>query len=132
MSGKRFLIDTNIIVDFFKGDQVIKEKLSANEIFIPSIVIGELYFGAYTSSIFTNQRKRLKEIFDFISKYPILEVDKNTSEHYGKIKSQLKLKGYPIPENDIWIAAIVLQHNLTIVTKDKHFNKIEELVIEAW
>ncbi|MEK6782203.1 MAG: PIN domain-containing protein [Bacteroidota bacterium] len=44
----------------------------------------------------------------------------------------MKSKGTPIPENDIWIAALAKQHRLTLVTSDKHFNNIQELVIERW
>lgn len=64
VSGK-LLVDTNIIVDFFKGNQTIRVKLAEEEIFLPSIVIGELYFGAYASGLVANRKKRLKEIAYF-------------------------------------------------------------------
>ncbi|MFT4758592.1 MAG: tRNA(fMet)-specific endonuclease VapC [Saprospiraceae bacterium] len=44
----------------------------------------------------------------------------------------MKLKGTPIPENDIWIAAIAMQFELLLVTRDKHFDKIERIIIEKW
>ena len=49
MNGNLFLLDTNIIVDFFKGDPSITDNLANSELFIPSIIVGELYFGAYAS-----------------------------------------------------------------------------------
>ena len=49
----------------------------------------------------------------------ILDIDLATTRVYGKIKNELKKKGRPIPENDLWIAATNIQHNLTLVTKDK-------------
>jgi len=52
--------------------------------------------------------------------------------HYGQIKSQLKSKGRPLPENDIWIAAIASQHSLKIITRDKHFNEIDSVSLEEW
>ena len=52
--------------------------------------------------------------------------------NYGKIKNQLKEKGQPIPENDIWIAAIAQQYDLTLVTDDLHFDTITGLKIEKW
>lgn len=56
----------------------------------------------------------------------------NTARSYGKIKNQLKVKGSPIPENDIWIAALADQYQLLLITGDKHFNNIEAISIETW
>lgn len=62
----------------------------------------------------------------------IVGCDEVTARHYGEIKNQLKENGRPIPENDIWIAAIAQQYDLTLVTRDKHFNAVANLSIEAW
>jgi tRNA(fMet)-specific endonuclease VapC len=51
---------------------------------------------------------------------------------YGEVKNALRLKGHPIPENDIWIAAVAHQHDLTLVTRDTHFDEIDNLKIIAW
>ncbi|MEM7184769.1 MAG: PIN domain-containing protein [Spirochaetota bacterium] len=48
------------------------------------------------------------------------------------MKAELKKKGKPIPENDIWIAALAIQYTATLVTKDKHFKNIDGLQIESW
>jgi tRNA(fMet)-specific endonuclease VapC len=58
--------------------------------------------------------------------------DVRTAKYYGQIKSQLKAKGSPIPENDIWIAALAMQYKLWVVTHDKHFNQIEGIHIIDW
>lgn len=127
-----FLLDTNIIIDFFNGDPTIVKNLSSEEIFIASIVVGELYFGAYASSISHNKKKRLEQITNFVNSYPVIEVDEEVSHHYGKIKSALKIMGKPIPENDIWIAAIAIDQNLTLVTRDNHFDHIEGVKTVNW
>lgn len=132
VNGNRYLVDTNILVDFFKGDQRIHSNLSRDDVFIPSVAIGELYFGAYASKITKNREGRLRDISYLTSQYSILEVSKSTSEYYGKIKSDLKSIGKPIPENDIWIAALAKEHELTLVTKDQHFNHIGGLETVAW
>ena len=62
----------------------------------------------------------------------ILNADENTAQFYGSIVASLYKKGKPIPINDVWIAAIALQHGLTLVTRDKHFSEIEGLIIESW
>jgi tRNA(fMet)-specific endonuclease VapC len=55
-----------------------------------------------------------------------------TALKYGDMKTALKAKGRPIPENDIWIAATALQHGLTLVSRDAHFNEVEEITVEEW
>ena len=87
----RFLVDTNVVVDFFKGDQTIRMKLAEGEIFLPSIVIGELYFGAYASGVVANKKKRLKEIAYFLDNYPVLEVSETTAHHYGALSHSSNL-----------------------------------------
>ena len=52
--------------------------------------------------------------------------------NYGKIKTDLQEKGSPIPENDIWIAAIAKEHNFILVTRDIHFNAVQDLQIDKW
>jgi tRNA(fMet)-specific endonuclease VapC len=61
-----------------------------------------------------------------------LECDATTANYYGQIKKELKEKGNPIPENDIWIAAIAKQHELELVSRDKHFEKIDNLKVTKW
>ena len=63
---------------------------------------------------------------------PVLGCDAHTARHYGQIKDDLRRKGQPIPENDIWIAAIALRHGLTLVTRDVHLSKIDALPLAAW
>jgi tRNA(fMet)-specific endonuclease VapC len=58
--------------------------------------------------------------------------DKDTARFYGTVVMQLRRKGRPIPQNDMWIAATALQHNLTLLTKDTHFDEVNGLAREAW
>ncbi len=129
MDGK-FLLDTNIIIKLFRGDKSIENAIiSAELIFVSSIVVGELFHGAYLSQEIDLNKERIKS---FVETCTILSPDFESAEEYGKIKSELKRKGKPIPENDIWIAAIARQHQLILVTYDKHFENIEQLLIRKW
>lgn len=129
MSGS-VLFDTNIVIGLFASDPAILGRLSRTDhIFIPSIVLGELYFGAYKSACFDQNVRRIEEL---IQASAILACDAITAAHYGKIKKTLRERGRPLPENDIWIAALAKQHNLTVVSRDQHFKEIEALSFEAW
>jgi tRNA(fMet)-specific endonuclease VapC len=54
------------------------------------------------------------------------------NHRYGDVKNRLRLKGRPLPENDVWIAALALQYGLTLVTRDAHFQEVENLQTVAW
>jgi tRNA(fMet)-specific endonuclease VapC len=127
MNG-RILLDTNIVIAVFSGEESIQRYIEkANEIFIPVIVIGELYFGAYNSM---NMERNIEKIDEFVANSTILSCDVYTAKIYGKIKGDLKKKGKPIPENDIWIAALAAQYGLLLVTKDSHFKNIDDFSVE--
>jgi tRNA(fMet)-specific endonuclease VapC len=131
MSGKDRLLDTNIVIGLFANQSSITEKIKSfsDNIFIPSIVIGELFYGAEQS---TRKEENIRKIEQFAGASFVLECDTDTARFYGKIKSQLKVKGRPIPENDIWIAALAEQHQLTLVTRDSHFNGVDVILTEIW
>lgn len=97
--------------------------------FIPCIAIGELYFGAYKS---LNVQENFSRIDEFALNNTVLACNTDTAKRYGDIKNRLKEKGQPIPENDVWIAAIAQQYALTLVIKDAHFDVVENLKIESW
>jgi tRNA(fMet)-specific endonuclease VapC len=130
MIGNKFLLDTNIITAWLKGETALADKIDkAKEIHIPIIVLGELYYGALYS---TKVEKNIRDIKSITSNYNVLKVDEETTIAYGNIKAALRKKGKPIPENDIWIAAIAKRYKLIVVTRDKHFKEIESINIKSW
>ncbi len=125
MTGNKYLLDTSIVVHFFKKNVQITKRLDElSEVFISTVAIGELYYGAYCSSA---PEKHIIMIEDFLQQCKIISIDKQCSITYGKIKAQLKAKGKPIPENDIWIAAIAVQNKLMVYSKDAHFRLIKNI-----
>jgi tRNA(fMet)-specific endonuclease VapC len=129
MSG-RYLLDTNVIIALFTDETAIKANLaSAGEVFLPCIAIGELYYGARKSS---KPSENLQRIDELAVAGVVLGCDTETARRYGGVKNKLRLKGRPIPENDIWIAALALQHNLVLATRDEHFQEVEGLQTTSW
>ena len=129
MNGK-YLLDTNIIIALFANETVVTENLAqVEEVFIPMIAIGELYYGARKSG---RVRDNLNRIDELIANISVLGCNAETAVKYGEIKHNLRLKGRPLPENDIWIAAVALQYNLILVTRDVHFQEVENLQTVAW
>lgn len=129
MNGN-FILDTNIVIAFFGNDATVATKIaSATGIYLPVVVIGELYYGAFNSS--KPEQNSLK-IDEFTKAVTVLNCDKDTGKLYGIIKKELKEKGKPIPENDIWIIALAKQHNIEIVSRDIHFKNVENLKLTTW
>ena len=129
MNGK-YLFDTNIVIGLFANDSEIVAKIPyAGKIAVPCIVIGELCYGAEKS---VKSKENLERIEDFTHNTLVLKCDENTAKYYGTVKNKLRKKGRPIPENDIWIASIALQYDLTLITRDDHFKEIEKLKTEKW
>lgn len=122
------LLDSNIIIDFFRNKKGIADEIFKIEsIYVPVIVVGELYYGAYLSGRLEDQ---LGVIENFFRKVSILQIDAETAKIYSRLKFQLKQKGTPIPENDIWIASLSQQHNIELFTNDNHFDKIDGLKLK--
>lgn len=129
MNGK-YLLDTNIVIELWRRNASVAERLrGAEEVFISTIVLGELYYGAFRSS---RVEHNLTLIEEFASNNTVLYCDSETARRYGEIKNGLRVKGQPIPENDIWIAALAIQHDLTLSTRDAHLEQVDNLKIEAW
>jgi tRNA(fMet)-specific endonuclease VapC len=129
MNG-RFLLDANIVIGIFTNDRAIQQRLERRpEVFISSVVLGELYFGAQKS---TRLNENLRRIDDLLTEAVPLACDVGTAFEYGIIRNALRLKGRPIPENDIWLAAHARQHGLTLVSRDRHFAEVDNLQWEQW
>src|SRR2546430_2463789 len=129
MNGK-YLLDTNIVIAIFAGDPGVLDRIArSNEVFLPTIVCGELYYGARKS---THVAANISRIDELAVSSALVGCDINTSRHYGRIKNDLRSKGRPIPENDIWIAAVAQQNGLTLASRDTHFNEVDDLSLEVW
>ena len=100
----RILLDTNIVIALFAGENPVRERLAeCSVVFLPSTVLGELYYGARKSSHAAANFARIEQLAAVVA---ILPCDATTARLYGEIKASLRSKGRPIPENDIWIAAV--------------------------
>jgi tRNA(fMet)-specific endonuclease VapC len=101
----------------------------APEIFVPAVALGELFFGAAKSSRPTENSDKIER---FASGKAIVISDLAVAREYGRLKEQLKAKGRPIPENDIWIAAAARHHGMILVTRDSHFAEVDNLQTANW
>jgi len=126
----RYLLDTNVVIALFAHEASVVERMAGvDEVFVPSIVIGELYYGAQKSGQIQVNTARVDE---FANANMVLNCDIETARRYGEIKAGLQKQGRPLPENDIWIAAIAMQSGLTLASRDEHFLQVGKLNVERW
>lgn len=125
----KLLLDTNAYSAFRRGNKKILNLLNkANKIYLPLIVIGELYYGFIDGNIFV----RNKVLLDKFVNHPLittLSLDLKTAELFGEISTVLKQKSIIIQQNDIWIAALCKQHNLILISNDRGFKYIPALPV---
>jgi tRNA(fMet)-specific endonuclease VapC len=124
----RVALDTNRYVDLCKGVIETVELLEiAEAIILPFVVLGELRAGFAFGRRQTENERTLRR---FLVKdgVRVIFADDQTTHHYAAVFRQLRNQGTPIPTNDMWLAALVLQHNLALHARDRHFDRLPQLV----
>lgn len=123
----KIAIDTNAYCLAARNEpRVIALLRSAQQIFLPFVVLAELRAGFAAGSARSRNEANLVS-FLRSPRVTLLFADEQTTHHYARIFAQLKAQGTPIPTNDIWIAAIAVQHDLALLTNDVHFSYLPQL-----
>jgi tRNA(fMet)-specific endonuclease VapC len=123
----RIAIDTNVYCAFCEGTYEAVECFArASEIFVPYVVLAELRAGFLCGTV---ARKNERILIQFLNRprVRILLPDEATTHHYARVFAQLRAQGTPIPTNDMWIAALVLQHDLQLYSHDRHFDHLLQI-----
>jgi len=124
----RIALDTNRLTDLFQGDTALADRLGAcEEVWIPLVVLAEIKAGFYGG---THGQRNEALLRAFLGKetVDVLLPGRETAEHYARLFVQLKRAGTPVPDNDLWIAALVLDHDLLLTSRDRHFERIPQLM----
>lgn len=124
----RAALDTNRLTDLFQGDAALAKQLgSCDEVWLPLTVLAELRAG-FLGGNRAARNEALLQSFLIRPTVRVLLPNLDTADAYARLFVQLKQAGTPIPDNDLWIAALCLQHNLTLITRDRHFRHIPQLL----
>jgi tRNA(fMet)-specific endonuclease VapC len=126
------LLDTNICVAHFRRPGGLAHRFIqySGRLHIPTVVLGELYTGAYHGS---NTIPLLQKIADLLNDVHVLDFDKACAEEFGKVRGNLLRRGVTVPTADQMIAAVALVHDLTLVTHNTaDFQRIPGLRLDDW
>ena len=128
---KRVLLDTSAYSYLMRGSTIVSDLLDdADDILLCTIVIGELLSGFKRGIA---EKRNIAILHEFIAapQVKVLSLDDVTAARYAVILDYLRKQGTPVPTNDIWIAASAMQHGLSVISGDKHFANIPQIVTET-
>ena len=124
----RIALDTNRYVDLCKGEvETLALLEEAEAVLLPFVVIGELRAG-FAHGRRQAENERILRRFLLKNSVDVLYADDQTTHHYASVFRQLRKQGTPIPTKDMWLSALVLQHNLALHARDAHFDRLPQLV----
>jgi tRNA(fMet)-specific endonuclease VapC len=128
--ARGILLDTSAIVAHLRGRiDVFVLTAPTEPLFVPLVALGELYKGAEKSA---NSARNRQLVDDFLQIAALLYPDSATAESYAKAAVALEAKGQMIPENDLWIAAVALECDMPLATRDAHFQRVDGLDVIPW
>ncbi len=124
------ILDTNALSALAEGNKELEKAIRGqNQLCIPVIVLGEFRFGIGQSRFEAQYERWLKLLLPEVRVLPVADL---TASYYAMIRKTLKLKGQPIPSNDLWIAALAKEYGFPLVTKDAHFSSVSDIRVVSW
>ena len=124
----RLALDTNRYTDLCRGvEDTVRLVSTAEAVFLPFVVVAELRAG-FAFGNKSAENERVLRRFLLKESVAVLYADDQTTHHYAAAYRQLRVQGTPVPTNDLWIAALVLQHNLRLHDRDRHFEHLPQIV----
>ena len=124
----KLVLDTNVYSDYAEGLPETVNFLATHgeHLYLPSVVIGELNFGFMKGSRRQFNEKKLEQFINLL-RVEVIDVDADVARKYAIIFSSLHKKGTKIPINDVWIAASCMEIGGTLLTRDRHFEVVEQI-----
>ena len=124
------LLDTSAVIAHLRGRiDIFALTVPTEPLFLPLVALGELYKGVWKSARAAHNRRLVD---DFLQMAALLYPDTATAESYARAAVALEAKGETIPENDLWIAAVALECDMPLATRDAHFDRIDGLTVIRW
>ena len=125
-----FALETNAVSALLDGDQALVALLGrADMLSLPVIVVGEYRYGLQRS----HHRRQLESLLQqLVAASEVLSVSLETTAVSAQTRERLRARRRPLPENDVWSAALCLEHDLQLVTRDRDFERVEGLRTASW
>lgn len=123
----KLALDTNAYSAAARGEPRVAALVqAAQHVYLPFVVLAELRAGFAAGTLGRRNESQLARFLNS-PRVSVVYADEQTTHHYANVFAQLRRQGTPIPTNDIWIAAVVLQHDLALLTSDAHFSNLPQI-----
>ncbi len=130
MGELEVILDTNALSAWCDDESALLAVLPTDRpLFLPVIVLGEYRFGIKASR---DRKTRETWLTAVESAVTVLDVNSDTARFYAEVREEIRQARTPIPENDLWIAALARQHRLPVITRDAHFDLVGDLRRIGW
>lgn len=127
---KQLVVDTNAVVDFIRGDSTVLQSFRIGwTVLLPVHVLGELFFGTFSSRL---TKTNLAVVEDLAATWTVIAPTTETARLYGRLRARESASLSPAKLNDLWIAALCLQHDLPLLTSDRGFDRVAGLTVIHW
>jgi predicted nucleic acid-binding protein len=124
------ILDTNALSALADGDEALDARLADTPVLsVPVIALGEYRYGIQASRHRSAYEGWLEENLPHFELLPVTEM---TARVYARLRQELKTLGRPIPENDLWIAALAREHRRPLLSRDRHFSGVPHLEVRSW
>lgn len=128
--AKGVLLDSSVVIAYLRGRLDLRQKVAPDEpLFLPLVALGELYKGALKSQRPVENLARISELMAVLA---VLNPDGGTAMKYAQTAAELERRGELIPANDLWIAAMALECDMPLATRDAHFARVPGLTVLDW
>jgi tRNA(fMet)-specific endonuclease VapC len=124
----KLVLDTNIYADYAEGVAEIVDYMGSHgqSLHLPSVVVGEICIGFMMGTQLQRNERRFRQFVTRLG-VEIIPVDADVARKYAIIYTSLRKKGTPIPLNDVWIAASCMEVGGTLLTRDRHFQVVDQI-----
>lgn len=132
MAVTRYLLDTNHAAKLLDERAALWARmahLDRRQVGVSMPTVGELWFMVFNSKRTRSNRARLQSL---LAQLRVWEFDENAATEFGRLRTELRAKGRPIPTFDVLIAAIARLNGLVLLTADGHFGAVDGLIVENW
>ncbi|WP_116653954.1 type II toxin-antitoxin system VapC family toxin [Pelagibacterium sediminicola] len=127
----KYLLDTNAIIALLKGNSVLVARIKAHRpdaFGVSSIVMHELYYGAYKSRRLDANLERVEAL-----RFETVDFDAEDARVAGQIRAQLASAGMPVGPYDVLIAGQAMARSLRLISRNmREFSRINGLAVEDW
>jgi len=128
MALTALILDTSAYALFMRGHEAAQSAIQTTpHILLPTVVLGEL-LGGFAAGTRQQQNEKELETFRQSPRVRVVPMTAETAVRYAAIYAYLRSTGHPIPTNDLWIAATAMEHSATLLTADRHFHYVTQIL----